>query len=164
MNGEGGWRAAVITVSDSRARSDAAEDPSGDAIAERLPDLPGRVVLRRVVADDPEEIRVAVREALPAADLVVLTGGTGLGPRDVTPQALSPLLDYEVPGMAEAMRREGLRSTAYAMLSRQLAGVSGRTLVLALPGSRRAVLESLDAVWDALPHALALLGGETGHG
>ena len=163
MSGDAGWRVAVITVSDSRARADGADDPSGDAIAERVRDLPGRVVLRRVVADEAEEIRSAVSEALPAVDLVVLTGGTGLGPRDVTPQAVGPLLDYEVPGMAEAMRREGLRSTAHAMLSRQLAGVSGSTLVLALPGSRRAVLESLDAVWDALPHALALLRGETGH-
>jgi len=124
---------------------------------------PALIASRRVVADSVEEIRSAVGDALPDADLVVLVGGTGLGPRDVTPQALAPLLDYEVPGMAEAMRREGARSTRLAMLSRQLAGVAGGSLVLALPGSPRAVGESLDAVWEALPHALTLLRGETRH-
>jgi molybdenum cofactor synthesis domain-containing protein len=116
-----------------------------------------------VVADEVEAIRAAIRDAAGAADLIVLTGGTGLGPRDVTPQAIAPLLDYEVPGMAEAMRAAGLRSTPRAMLSRQVVGVMGGRLVVALPGSPRAVVEGLAAIWDALPHALALLGGDTVH-
>jgi molybdenum cofactor synthesis domain-containing protein len=176
-SGAGGpaWRAAVITVSDSRARhsgadpaaplSDptAASDSSGDRIAERLAALPAELSSRVVVADEVEAIRAAIRDAAGAADLIVLTGGTGLGPRDVTPQAVAPLLDYEVPGMAEAMRAAGLRSTPRAMLSRQVVGVMGGRLVVALPGSPRAVVEGLAAIWDALPHALALLGGDTVH-
>jgi molybdenum cofactor synthesis domain-containing protein len=96
-------------------------------------------------------------------DILILTGGTGLGPRDVTPQALLPMFDYEVPGMAEVMRHEGLRSTPHAMLSRQVVGVSGHCLVLSLPGSPAAVAECLDAVWPALPHALTLISGDTRH-
>lgn len=158
------WRAAVITVSDSRARDAQASDPSGDLLAERLAELPAEMVLRRLVPDAVAAIQDAVRGALAEADLVVLTGGTGLGPHDVTPQALAPLLDYEVPGMAEAIRREGLRSTERAMLSRQVVGVARGCLVIALPGSPRAVREGLDAVWSVLPHALRLLAGDTVHG
>jgi molybdenum cofactor synthesis domain-containing protein len=157
------WLAAVITVSDSRARHETDHDPSGEAIVARLRELPAEVVDRQTVADVVVDIQAALRSALAQAQLVVLTGGTGLGPRDVTPQALFPLLDYQIPGMTEAMRREGLRSTPHAMLSRQVAGVSRGRLVLALPGSQRAVRESLDAIWEALPHALRLLAGDTAH-
>ncbi len=157
------WRAVAITVSDSRARVSSPADPSGDLIAARLAELPAEVVARRIVPDSIDEIRGAVAAALEVADLVVLSGGTGLGPRDVTPQALEPLLDYVVPGMAEAMRADGLRSTPLAMLSRQVAGVARGRLVIALPGSPRAVRESLDAVWAALPHALQILAGHTAH-
>lgn len=154
------WRVAQLTVSDSR---DTGDDTSGDVITARLAQLPADVVTRSVVADAIDDIRAAVTSCLGDADLIVLTGGTGLGPRDVTPQALRPLLDYEVPGMAEAMRRRGMRSTPRAMLSRQVAGVARGCLVLSLPGSPHAVAESLDAVWDALPHALTLLQGDTRH-
>ena len=157
------WRASVITVSDSRARGEIAEDASGDLMAERLAALPATVVSRRLVADSIDQIRSAVEEAVESSDLVVLSGGTGLGPRDQTPQALLPLLDYQVPGMAEAMRQHGLGSTPLAMISRQVVGVVKGCLVMALPGNPRAVAESLDAVWKALPHALALLGGDTRH-
>lgn len=156
------WRAAVITVSDSRGR-EGGDDASGDAIAERLAALPASIVTRLAVPDSVTEIQDAVRRAIDAADLVVLTGGTGLGPRDVTPQALEPLLDYAIPGMAEAMRSEGLRHTPHAMLSRQVTGVVRGRLLLSLPGNPRAVSECLDAVWAALPHALALLAGDTRH-
>lgn len=139
------------------------EDISGDVIAARLPALPAQILSRTVVPDDVAAIRTALRRALAVADCVVLTGGTGLGPRDVTPQAVRSLLDYEVPGMAEAMRAAGLRHTPHAMLSRQVVGVAHGRLVLALPGSAKAVAESIDAVWPALPHALALLRGETAH-
>jgi molybdenum cofactor synthesis domain-containing protein len=115
-----------------------------------------------VVSDEVDDIQRQIRQWLGAADpdLIVLTGGTGLGPRDVTPQAVEPLLDYAVPGIAEAMRAAGLRKTPHAMLSRSLAGVIGRTLVLALPGSPRGVVDSLEAVMEALPHGLRTLRGE----
>jgi molybdopterin adenylyltransferase len=151
-------RAAVLTVSDAGARGER-EDGSGDAAVERLRSLPAEISDRRIVADDPPAIRAAIVDACAIADVLVITGGTGLAPRDVTPQTLRPLLDYEVPGMAEAMRARGLASTPHAMLSRQVAGVRDRCLVLALPGSPRAVVECLDAVWEALPHALRLLAG-----
>lgn len=156
-------RVAVITVSDGCAAG-TRKDVSGDLIATRLPALPARIVSRSVVPDSVPDIRAALSAVLKEADCVVLTGGTGLGPRDVTPQAVSSLLDYEIPGMTEAMRSEGVRHTPHAMLSRQVAGVAQRRLVLALPGSAKAVGECLDAVWPALPHALALLRGETSHG
>lgn len=152
-------RAAILTVSDAGARGERA-DESGDLIAARLADLPAAVVSRSIVPDEPAAISLAVVEACAVADLLVITGGTGLAPRDVTPQALRPLLDYDVPGMAEAMRAAGLASTPHAMLSRQVAGVRGSCLVLALPGSPRGVGESLDAVWAALPHGLRLLRGD----
>ncbi len=124
--------------------------------------LPAEIVGRAVVSDEAAEIRTQVHGWLEAADphLIVLTGGTGLGPRDVTPQALQPLLDYSVIGIAEAMRAAGLKKTPHAMLSRSLAGVAGRTLILALPGSPRGATDSLDAVMEALPHALRMLRDE----
>ncbi len=152
-------RAAVLTVSDAGARGERA-DSSGDVIQTRLEGLPSTLVSRRIVPDEPDAIRAAVVDATPNAGLLVITGGTGVGPRDVTPQSVGPLLDYEVPGMAEAMRLRGLASTPHAMLSRQVVGVRGGCLVLCLPGSPRAVAECLDAVWEALPHALRLLAGE----
>jgi molybdenum cofactor synthesis domain-containing protein len=158
------WQAAVITVSDSRAGGKTADGPSGDLIVSRLAELPADVTDRRLVPDEVEAIRAALRAVLAQVQLVVLSGGTGLGPRDVTPQAISPLLDYEIPGMTETMRREGLRSTPHAMLSRQVVGVSRGRLVIALPGSPRAVDQGLKAVWRALPHALRLLAGDTAPG
>ncbi|MBV8528032.1 MAG: MogA/MoaB family molybdenum cofactor biosynthesis protein [Candidatus Dormibacteraeota bacterium] len=155
-------RVAVITVSDGCAAGTRA-DSGGDLVAERLAALPAEIVSRAVVPDSVPEIQHALTSAISAADCVVLTGGTGLGPRDVTPQAVAPLLGYDVPGMAEAMRSEGLRHTPHAMLSRQLVGVAQGCLVIALPGSPRAVGECIDTIWAALPHALALLRGETAH-
>jgi len=152
-------RAAILTVSDAGARGQR-EDASGDLIASRLAGLPATVVSRAVVPDEQPLLSDFVVSAAADAELLVITGGTGLAPRDVTPQALRPLLDYEVPGMAEAMRLRGLDSTPHAMLSRQVAGVRGRCLVLALPGSPRGVGDCLDAVWPALPHGLRLLRGE----
>lgn len=155
-------RAAVVTVSDSRAAGRSG-DESGDVIVERLRGLPAAIVHRTIVADSIDEIQSALRHAMDVADLIVLTGGTGVGPRDVTPQALEPLLDYQVPGMSEAMRHDGLQRTPHAMLSRQVVGVADRCLIIALPGSPRAVAESLDSIWAAVPHALALLHGDTAH-
>jgi molybdenum cofactor synthesis domain-containing protein len=149
-------RCVVITVSSSRAAGSGEDDRSGDLVAGRLAALPARVVGRTVVADDVAAIRDAVTAAADA-ELIVLTGGTGIADGDVTPEAVRPLLWREIPGMVEAMRSAGLASTPHAMLSRQQAGVVGHALLLALPGSARACGECLDAIWDALPHALELL-------
>jgi molybdenum cofactor synthesis domain-containing protein len=156
------WRGAEITVSDSR-RGVESDDRSGDVIIARFALLPADVVARSSVPDDIKDIRAAVTRCAAQADILILTGGTGLGPRDVTPQAIQPLLDYEVPGMAEAMRQQGLNSTPNAMLSRQVIGVMNGCLVLSLPGSPSAVAECLDVVWPALPHALDLIAGNTRH-
>ncbi len=159
------FRAAVLTVSTKGARGER-RDESGERVAALLQRLPAEVVDRRIVSDEPSEIQAMLREwqQRHALHVIVLTGGTGLTSRDVTPQALAPLLDYEVPGMAEAMRAAGLKQTPHAMLSRSLAGVMGRTLVLALPGSPTGAAESLQAVLPALPHALEMLrdaGGDS---
>lgn len=114
-----------------------------------------------VVPDEVAEIRSALRAS--DAGLVVTTGGTGLAARDVTPEATAGLIEREVPGIAEEMRRAGLASTPLAMLSRGLAGVMGQSLVINLPGSVRGATESLGAVLPALGHALELLAGEAGH-
>lgn len=152
------FRACVLTVSTKGARGERV-DESGEKISESLARVPADVVGRAIVSDEVDDIQRQVRGWIQAIDpdLIVLTGGTGLGPRDVTPQALEPLLTYAVPGMAEAMRAAGLKKTPHAMLSRSLAGVIGRTLVLALPGSPRGVMDSLDAVMEALPHGLRTL-------
>ncbi|HEY8677974.1 MAG TPA: MogA/MoaB family molybdenum cofactor biosynthesis protein [Candidatus Dormibacteraeota bacterium] len=157
------FRACVLTVSTKGARG-ARADESGERVAEMLARLPAEIVARGVVSDELADIRRQVAEWLKATDphLIVLTGGTGLGPRDVTPQALESLLDYAIPGMAEAMRAAGLKKTPHAMLSRSLAGVVGQTVILALPGSPRGAADSLDAVMEALPHGLRTLRGEVG--
>lgn len=142
-------------MSTGRATCSGADDASGDLVASRLAGLPGRVVHRALVRDDIDAIRAAVGDV--HADLVVLTGGTGIGPSDVTPEAVLPLLQRELPGMAEAMRAGGLAKIPHAMPSRHVAGVMGTTLLLALPGSTAACADCVDAVWAALPHALALL-------
>lgn len=154
--------AGVLTVSDAGSQGLRA-DGSGDLAAEILERLPARVVWRRTVPDEAAAVTEAVLDGCGSLALLVTTGGTGLGPRDRTPEAVHPLLDYEVPGMAEAMRARGLLSTPHAMLSRQIVGVRGGCLVLVLPGSPRAVAESLDAVLPAIPHALRLLAGATAH-
>lgn len=150
----------MVTVSDGAARGER-EDASGPAVAEALSGAGFRVVHTAVVPDDRRDIEAAIRSSAGAADLVVTTGGTGFGPRDVTPEATAAVVDREAPGLAEAMRAAGRRSTPLADLSRGMAGTIGGSLVVNLPGSPGAAVESLEAVLPVLPHALELLAGHT---
>ena len=153
----------MITVSDG-VSAGTRDDESGRALVRMLKDAGFDVMEPVVVPDDQERIGGAIIAAAEhGADVVVTTGGTGLGPRDVTPQATSAVIDFEVPGIGEAMRRAGAASTPMAALSRSMAGVRGRTLIINVPGSPRGATESIEAVMASLAHAIRLLHGDTSH-
>ena len=155
----------VLTVSTSGYQGQR-EDTSGKTIQDLLAPPGYRVLHYEVVPDDRLVIedRLMVWADGDGLDLIVSTGGTGLGPRDVTPEACLAVIDRQVPGLAEAMRYQTLKNTLMAMLSRSVAGVRGRTLIVTLPGSPRAVRECLEVIMPVLPHALELLRGEArGH-
>lgn len=155
--------AAVVTISDSLAEGARSEDISGAAAAEILEGL-GLSVERHHVADDAFAIEAGLRRLVAdELSLVVTTGGTGLGPRDVTPEATANVIERPAPGLAELMRSAGLATTPLAALSRGVAGVAGRTLIVNLPGSPKGVRENLQALLPVLPHALATLRGDTSH-
>ena len=153
--------AFVLTVSD-RSFEGSRPDASGEALAARLGEL-GFHVERSVVPDEVAAIAAAVASGAARHRLVVTTGGTGLTPRDVTPQATVTVLDYEVPGIAEAMRADGRRSTPFASLSRGVVGVRGGSLVANLPGSPKGALESFAVLEPLLDHALETLAGPFDH-
>lgn len=155
-------RALVITASDRSAAGER-EDTSGSVVEELLRGV-GFVVDRAILPDERDLIGAALVVGSGDHELIVTTGGTGLTPRDVTPQATADVIDHEVPGLAEAMRAAGLRSTPMAALSRGIAGVRGRTLIVNLPGSPKGARESLEAIIATLPHAVEMLAGPVDHG
>jgi len=154
--------AGVLTLSDKGSRGERI-DESGRLAAEML-DEEGLTVLRQeIVPDDRPKIIETLREWVDnvGLSLIVTSGGTGVSPTDVTPQAMEEVLDYEVPGFAEAMRAESLKKTPHAMISRAMAGVRGTCLIINLPGSPRGVRENLSVILPALKHAVLKLGGDT---
>jgi molybdopterin adenylyltransferase len=155
-------RSAIVITASDRSAAGEREDSSGRAVAERLEVL-GFAVERMVVPDDRARIETTLVAAATRHRLVLTTGGTGLTPRDVTPQATLAVIDYEVPGLAEAMRAEGRRSTPMAALSRGVVGVRGGSLIANLPGSPNGALESLEALVPVLDHALETLAGPFDH-
>jgi molybdenum cofactor synthesis domain-containing protein len=151
-------RAAVLTVSDGVARGER-EDESGDLLA-RLLTEEGYEVDRGVVEDDRERVAAALGSLIGQATLVLTTGGTGFGPRDVTPEATSPLIERPAPGIAEAIRADAIARTPHGLLSRGVAGMAGGTLIVNLPGSPGACRDGFAVLRPALAHALGLLSGE----
>ena len=151
-------RAGILTISDTASRG-GREDLSGQAIRELVASIGVEVAEYRIVPDEAESIAAVLREWADErrVDLILTTGGTGLSPRDVTPEATRLVLTREIPGMAEAMRLEGLKKTPRAMLSRAVGGARGSTLIVNLPGSPKGVRESLGAILEVIPHALEIL-------
>lgn len=148
---------AVITLSDKGSRGER-EDLSGPEIKEIICAI-GTVQYYEVIPDEKELIKEKLIEYSTKVDLIITTGGTGLSPRDVTPEATLEVIDREIPGMAEAMRNEGLKKTDRAMLSRAVAGVRGEALIINLPGSIKAVREGLGVVVGVIPHAVEKIKG-----
>jgi molybdopterin adenylyltransferase len=154
-------RAAVITMSDSRSRG-GGEDLSGPAVADMLAAAGIEVAYTTVVPDEKDEIRRALIECADKRrlDLIVTTGGTGVSPRDVTPDATREVIERDLPGMAEAMRAESMRVTPFAMISRAVAGIRGCSLIVNLPGSPKAARENLAVILPAFGHALEKIKGD----
>lgn len=166
-------KVAILTASD-RAAAGAYADASGPALQELVVRALGAEVrARRILPDDRGQLAAQLRAWADAGvegsplDLILITGGTGFAPKDVTPEATRDVLDKEAPGLAEAMRMASLQHTPHAMLSRAVCGIRGRTLIINLPGSPRGAVENLRAILPALPHAIALLRedptSESGH-
>lgn len=155
------WQAAVITLSDKGARGER-EDKSGPAIAERLERSGYEVVERLLLADDQAALRAALIRLCDQRqlDLILTTGGTGFSPRDTTPEATLSVATRLAPGIAEAIRAESMKITKHAMLSRGVSVIRGKTLIINLPGSPKACMESMDVFMDAIPHAMGLLRNE----
>lgn len=154
--------AAILTVSDSTTRG-TRQDASGPALASLLMQNCYQVIATAVVPDEQQEIQAALIRLAGIARLVVSTGGTGLSPRDVTPEATRAICDRIVEGLSDVMRFEGIKKTPYAVLSRAVCGTRGTSLIINVPGSPKGAVESLSAIIELIPHALNLLRGHTEH-
>jgi molybdopterin adenylyltransferase len=152
---------AVLTLSDKGSKGER-DDASGPLIEEMVKALPGQVIHYEIIPDEKNLIIEALKKSADQlrADLILTTGGTGVSPRDVTPDATLAVIDKEVPGFAEAMRAESLKKTPHAMISRAVVGIRGASLIVNLPGSPRSVRENLSVILPALPHALSKLKGD----
>ena len=155
------FSAAVLTLSDKGSRGER-EDVSGKVLAEMIAGISGKVEVYEVIPDDRKliEEKLCYFADQLRVDLIATTGGTGVGPRDVTPEATRAIIDKEIPGMAEAMRLAGMQKTPLAMISRAIVGCRGKTLIINLPGSPKGVRENLDAILKAIPHAVEKLKGD----
>ena len=151
-------RIGILTMSDKASRGERI-DESGTLIKELISEL-GDVVVYEIIPDEKELIKKKLIEYSEKVDLILTTGGTGLSPRDVTPEATTEVIDRLIPGIGEAMRYEGLKKTPRAMLSRAVAGVKGKTLIINLPGSPRAVRENLEVILSVIPHAIEKIQGD----
>lgn len=154
-------RAVVITVSDACARGER-KDTSGELLVRLLKDIGAEIVATKILSDDPDPLADALREFAdqPDVNLIVTTGGTGLAPRDNTPEATLTVIERESPGLAEAMRIGTLKQTPMAMISRGVCGIRSGTLIINLPGSPKAVRESFAVIAPVLNHAIAILAGK----
>src|ERR1700682_2889817 len=156
-------RAVAITVSDACSRGER-KDESGKTLAQLLREVGAEIVATTIVSDDPEPLTQTLREFADRTDvnLIITTGGTGLAPRDNTPEATLAVIEREAPGLAEAMRMETLKQTPMAMISRGVCGIRSNTLIVNLPGSPKGVRESFAVIKPVLTHAIALLAGKPG--
>jgi molybdopterin adenylyltransferase len=154
-------RVAILTVSTSRAAS-GGPDESGERLEQFAKEIGGEIAVREIVSDDRMVIEQRLRtfSDVEACDLVLTTGGTGVAPRDLTPEATRAVIEREVPGIAEAMREASRAHTKHWMLSRGVAGIRGATLIVNFPGNPRSIAQTAAAIADALPHALALIAGK----
>lgn len=157
-------RAAVLTISDS-SHAGTREDRSGPAVAAFLRSAGYEITTEFIIPDEREQIALSLRELADSGSVhfIATTGGTGLAPRDVTPEATRDVIDREIPGFGERMRAEGLKSTRFAPLSRAMAGVRGSVLIVNLPGSPKGAVESISAILELVPHVLDLIAGRTEH-
>lgn len=152
--------AAILTLSDKGSKGER-EDASGSLIREMLKGIGAEIRFYEILPDEKDLIKEKLIKYSMEVDLILTTGGTGLSPRDVTPDATLEIIDRQVPGIAEAMRFEGYKKTKRAMLSRAVAGVRGKSLIINLPGSPRAVRENLEVIMDVIPHAVEKIKGDT---
>lgn len=151
---------AILTLSDKGSKGER-QDLSGPAIGEMLKGIGAEIKHYEILPDEKEMIKEKLIEFSPKVDLILTTGGTGLSPRDVTPDATREVIDKEIPGIAEIMRSEGMKKTRRSMLSRAVAGVREQTLIVNLPGSPKAVKENLEVVLDILSHAIEKIKGDS---